>query len=166
MALKLPDFPAHLMVSNWVYKSSKLVDSKLHSASLCIRATLAAMCGMHVHTLSGKKKPDIEEICATKFHELVAALRTKYPDASVMEFVPYVTCKKLKKMTGNTVYRLSVKVRKMCTNSFGKLWQDSLGPDGLPPSGRSWEWVAQRVLIMLYREKKKDDRSLPVNQSK
>lgn len=90
------------------------------------------MCGMHVHTLSGKKKTDIEEICEVKFHELVVTLRTKYPDASVVEFVPYVTCKKLKKMSGNTIYRLSTNVRKICTNSFDKLWQDSLGPDGRP----------------------------------
>lgn len=164
MALKLPDFPIQLMASNWVYKENKVHDSKLHSASLCIRATLAAMCGMHIHSLSGKKKPDIEAICEAKYHELVAALKIKYPDASVVEFLPYVTMKKVKKISGHTIYRLSMNVRKICTNSFGKLWEDALGPDRLPPSGRSWEWVSQRVLVMLYREKKKDDRPLPANQ--
>ena len=83
------------MSSSWVYKVNKIDDSKLHAASLCVRATLLAMCGMHVHTLSGKKKVDIEDICEAKYHELVAALKLKYPDASIVEFVSYVTCKKV-----------------------------------------------------------------------
>ena len=77
------------------YKVSKVDDSKLHAASLCVRVTLSVMCGMHVHTLSGKKKVDIEEICESKYHEIVVSLKSKYPDVSVVEFVSYVTCKKV-----------------------------------------------------------------------
>ena len=31
-----------------------------------LKVTLCAMCGMHIHTLSGGKRTDVEEICPKK----------------------------------------------------------------------------------------------------
>ena len=162
--LVLPRFPTSLFDTRCVYGLNKKTDSKMFNDALCIKATFAAMLGKHIHTLSGKKRPDIEAICQKKYHELVDAAAAKYTDCEIVQFLPYVTMKKIKKLEGPTIYRLSQKVRSACTTSFNKFWEDCLGPDGIPPSGRQFEWVRMRVLVMLYRSFKKNSSSLPANQ--
>ena len=138
-------------------------DPKINPAAATIRATLTAMCGMHIHTLDGKRRHDIEIICEQKYHELVKSLENKYPEAVAMKQVAYTTAKKLKKMTGTAIYRLSQRVRKMCVNSYNIHWQACL-QDGQPSSGRSWHWVKMRVLVALFWEQNKNTEPLPSNQ--
>ena len=140
MAVKLSNFPVQLMVSNWVYKENKVHDSKLHSVSLTV-IVYSRYIGRHVrHARSytiGKKKTDIEAICEAKYHELVAALKIKYPDASVVEFLPYVTMKKVKKIVTIqfTDYpRTSGKFARIHLENCGKIRWAPIGC--LRPAGR------------------------------
>ena len=70
--LTLPLIPYKLLNRNWYYRK-KEENSKIYLSALALRALFASMVGMHVHTLSGKKREDIHLICETKYHELVAS---------------------------------------------------------------------------------------------
>lgn len=158
--LLLPTFDSRLLSENW--PNNRTHSAKLQIAALSIRCTLSAMCGMHVHTLSGKKKQDLWQICSVKYRELVSALQHKYPRASVGEYLPYVALTKLVPMTGEKVFRMAQAVRKECRNAYNPLWNSGL-VNGSPPSGKDWTWVRDRVLVLLYRKKKKDETSLRPN---
>ena len=125
------------------------------------RYTLSAMCGMHVHTTKPAKAEDVIDICGDKFKQLVIAFKTKYPNASVNQFLDWTTLTKLKKIEGKNVYAMSkqvrlcnmickkkclctcfaydlfftvfVQVRKVCVNDYNRFWESCLGPGGNLP---------------------------------
>ena len=160
LPLLLPTFDNCLLNENW--PNNRTHSGKLQVAALSIRATLSAMCGMHIHSLSAKKKQDLWQICAIKYVKLVRSLVQKYPRASVGEYLPYVALTKLVKMTGEKVFRMAQAVRKECRNSFDPLWKSAI-VNGQPPSGKDWTWVCKRTLVLLYRQKKKDPTPLQAN---
>ena len=160
IVVRLPAFDDRFLSPNW--PNNRTHSGKLQVAALSIRGTLSAMCGMHVNTMSGKKKQDIWEICARKYRQLVDELQHKYPDASVGEYLMYVALTKLSPMTGEKIFRMSQAVRKECRNVFNPLWNQAL-VNGFPPSGKDWEWVRKRTLILLHRQKKKDSTPLQPN---
>ena len=160
--LLLPNLNEELLSSTWRY-GRKQDDPKINAAVYSIKCIFAAMCGMHVHSQNGMKKADIWIVCETKYNELVRALRHKYPDCVAARFIGHTSNKLNKKITGDTIYRLSQHVRKTCVNSFNVHWKGSLDGD-VPPSGREWDWVRMRVLVILYREYTKNTQRLPENQ--
>lgn len=161
----LPDFPPCMLSRNW--GELKREDKpKLNTCCYSIRGTLSAMCGMHLHTTTPTKAPNVHAICLQKYNELTAAMRMKYPDASVNEFIDYVTINKFKKLKGEQIYKMGLSMKTMMLKQFLPLWNSCLDSNGNFPSGRSWEWVRDRVLIMLYRRSKKDLTPLPQNAGK
>ena len=164
MALSVPSLPPEILNTTW--RTSRKADKpKINAAVNSIKCTIASMCGIHIHTMSGMKKADIEIECESKYHAIVAALRLKYPDAVALHFIAHTNNKLIKLLDGNGIYRLSQRVRKTCVNSYNGHWLGSLD-SGIPPSGRSWNWVRMRVLVLLHRELKKNTSTLPANQGK
>ena len=160
--LSLPNLPVEMWSSNW-RPDRKADRPKINAAVYSLKCVFAAMCGMHIHTRSGMKRADIEMECEVKYHELIAAARLQHPDAVAVKFVAHTSNKCLKLMDGNGIYRLSQRVRKICVNSYNGHWLGSLD-GGIPPSGRMWNWVRMRVLVILYRELTKNTTNLPENQ--
>ena len=152
--LSLPKIPSELLNTNW-RTGHKLDSPKINNAALCLRALLANMCGIHLHKQPPMKKIDCEMRCETKYHELADSLLQKYPDSVGVQQIKFVDSKKIKRIEGHSIYRLSQVVRKTCVNSFNIMWDSCLDSNGDIPSGRDYEWVRQRVLVMLYRELKK-----------
>ena len=117
--LRLPHFHSNLLNSNWQQGRNRAEDSKINTAALSVRCSLAAMCGMHVHTTSGKKKHDVWAVYKAKYTELIRAMRHRYPDATVMEFIDWISYRKIKKkLNGQQIYRLSQVIRKACVNTY------------------------------------------------
>lgn len=162
--LSLPYIPQELLNKNWRV-GHKVDKTKINNAALCLKAFLSTMCGIHLHTQPPMKKVDCEVKCERKYTELVQAIRSKYPDAVALQQIDFVDSKKIKKLDGAGIYRLSQVVRKACVNSFNRLWDGCLD-NGNVPSGRGYDWVRQRVLVMLYRETKKITDPMPANQGK
>ena len=160
--LSLPALPSELLITTW-RPNNKKDAVKINTAALCMKTTLCAMCGMHVHTLNGMKREDIESICEAKYFELVNALKAKFRDAVVLQYVGHVDYKKIRQMQGSTIYRLSQNVRKICVNSYNVKWNSCLVNDQCP-SGRGWDWVRMRVLVQLWREANKNLDPMPSNQ--
>lgn len=159
--LRLPDFPNKILNETW--EKNRANAGKLNTAAYSVRCTLTAMCGMDVHKRKCMKKHDIWSCCKRTYIALVASMARKHPNAKVVEFVGHTALTKLAPMSGEKVFRMSQMVRKHCVNQFNPLWKSCLGPTGQPPSGKDWEWVRQRVLIMLYRQAKKDITPLEAN---
>ena len=160
--LVLPMFPDIMMNEHWRF-NNRVEKKKIHQCALSIRCTLAAMCGMHMHQNPQARSFDIHDICEHKYHELVQSLLTKCPNAKVCEFLTFTTLEKTKKMGGKNVWRMSQQVKKEICNRYNPMWQSCLSND-IPPSGRQWEWVRQRVLVLLWRALKKNTDPLPSNQ--
>ena len=59
---------------------------------------------------------------------------------------------------------MGMDVRADCVNQYNPLWKSCLDSSGFPPSGREWQWVADRVLVMMWRQKIKNQDPLPANQ--
>ena len=125
------------------------------------------MCGIHIHIRNGMKRSDIEMLLVwgkvPRIRRLAKALQQKYPDSIAVKFIAHTSNKRVKLFDGNGIYRLSQRVRKTCVNSYNGHWSSCLDND-IPPSGRSWDWVKMRVIVILYREWKKNTTSLPSNQ--
>ena len=66
------------------------------------------------HTLSVKKKVDIEVKYEDKYHDLVDEFKLKYIDVNVVDL------QKSSNMSDIAFYRFSHSVQKMCTNFYGK----------------------------------------------
>ena len=151
--LRLPAFPPGLLMPNW--KNNRADATKLNLAAYSIRCTLSAMCGMHVHTMGDMRKHDIFASCERNYLKLVAAMQNKYRDAAVVKYLGHTSLTKVAVMTGEKVFRMAQNTRKTIVNRFNPKWKACL-VNGQPPSGKNWEWVAKRVLIMLYHESKGD----------
>ena len=163
MSLRLPEFPSNLMNTTWIVQKRE-DRRKVVIAIASLRATMAAMCGMHVHTHPQMTSPQIHAVCLKKYFEVHAAMLVKYPDAVAVPYLKYTSLNKAKEIVGLSVYRLSQEIRKILVKQYNVLWQSCVGPDKLPPSGRSWEWVRKRVLVMMYRKLKKNEAPLPANE--
>ena len=158
----LPEFPPLLLTQGW--EINRTDKPKLNAAAYSIRSTFAAMAGMDLHSKSAKKGPDIHVTVRNAFNKLVEAMKTVYPDASVVQYIEYTTLNKLKKIEGRQIHRLGMEVRTACVNDFRPLWVSCLDSSGDPPSGRQWQWVADRVLVMLWRQKTKNKDPLSANE--
>ena len=164
MVCRLPEFPVKILNETW--QNDRSNGSKITLSALSIRCTLAAMCGMHVHKGPGKKKYDIWTCCADLYKQLTNAMKLAHPHASVIPFLDYTANTMVTRMDGEKVFRMSQLVRKECVNVFNPLWKSCLDDSGQPPSGKTWEWVRCRVLILLYRQAKKIETPLPQNAGK
>ena len=161
MIVNLPDFPEMLLNRNW--ERNRTGSPKLNTAAYSLRSTLAAMTCIHLNTTAPKKGPDVHRTCLIKYGELIAAMKVRYPDAAVIKYLDYSSLQQLKKLDGKQIYRMGLAVRTKVVNEFLPLWKSCLGPSGMSPSGRTFEWVMKRVLIMLYRRSKKNNDALPAN---
>ena len=160
--LRVPAFPPILMNTTWDV-GNRVGRKKIQVAALSIRSTLSAMCGMHVHTTPTATSFQQHAICLEKYKKLLVAMENKYPEASVVPFLKYTSLTKNKEFAGLSIYRMSQQVRTTIAKEYNTLWTSSLGPDKIPPSGRTFEWVRKRVLIMLWRKGKKDNRPMSAN---
>ena len=80
----------------------------MNSCAYCLRSLIAAMSSMHLYTLSPKKGPDCHAIVLRKYMDIVMAMRTKYPDAAVMQYLEYVSLNKLKKVRRQTDLQVGI----------------------------------------------------------
>ena len=106
MALSVPSLPPEILNTTW--RTSRKADKpKINAAVNSIKCTIASMCGIHIHTMSGMKKADIEIECESKYHVIVTI-----------------------------EVSLSQCVRKPCVNSYNGHWIGTLH-NGIPTPGRS-----------------------------
>ena len=118
----LPKFDATMLNEVWNANRNKAEHSKINKCAKSIKATLAAMCGIHIHTQSATKKTDIEIMAEEKYAQLLQVFKTAYPSAAVTPFLNFATMKRIKSMDGSSVYRLSQKVRCTMVNDLNVLW--------------------------------------------
>lgn len=160
-SLSLPEFHRKLLNEDWT--AQRATSGKLNVALYSVRATLAGMCGMHVAKMPTMKKHQCWREVLKVYLDLVTAFRDRYPDAAVNEFIGHTSTTKITPMDGEKVWRMHCAVRKEIVNVYNPVWKSCLGPNGTPPSGKSWEWVRKRTLILIYRNGKKDDSPLAAN---
>ena len=158
--LKFPTFPSQILYTGWA--SHRRTDRKLLGIAVqCIRCTFAAMCAMNIHAAAPEIKLDCHNVCATKFQKLVEIFNNVHKNASAGPFLTKTTLTGLRPVTGKSVWTIAKEVRRTLVNNYNRKWENNLGPDGQPPSGRSFQWVANKVLVQLFRARNKIDETLP-----
>ena len=163
--LRIPAFPPEILLPNW--RNNRADSSKLNTAAYSIRCTLASMCGMHVHRTGDKRKHDIWACCEEVYGRLLRAMQHRHGEAAVIKYLGHTSLTMVAKMTGEKIFRMSQNTGKTIVNRFNPKWRACLDSNGQPPSGKNWEWVRNRVLVMLYHESKGDnDTTLAANEGK
>ena len=158
----LPDLPVQLLQHIWRPRS-RADRPKINAAVASIKCIFSSLCAIHLQEIRAFTRAEIHKLCESKYRELVANLKQRYPTAVAAQFLLYSTSKRKKLMTGQQIYRLAKQVRAKFLNSYNDHWLGSLD-EGVPPSGHDWDWVRMRVLVILYRELKKNSTNLPENQ--
>ena len=161
--IRLPDFPKKILNSDW--SNNRHESFKLNISAYNTRATFSAMCAMHVNTLGTMKAQDCHSEALKAWTKLVTAFKRKYPDATVGKYLGFTSLNKITPMDGEKIWRMACQTRPEINNVFNPVWLSCLS-NGKLPSGKDWEWVRKRTLILLYRRATKDETPLAPNEGK
>ena len=114
------------------------------AATGSIKYLFISMCAVHVFGKDSMIKPSLERIVQVKYHKLAQSFVNQNPNTVIGRHLNKVNRSSAELMSGKTVFAAAGRIRKELSSNFTPIWKSCLVGDGLPPSGKDWEWVRKK----------------------
>ena len=147
--LRLPSIPNFLLNEEW--GSDRKTAPLLGYALKTVKYLFYAMCAIHVHGKDSMATASILRLVQNKYRKLCDSFTTKYPNAVIGPFLKRLNRTTQELVNGKSVWAAAGRVRKSISAEYTPVWKSCLDNGGLP-SGRDWDWVRKRTLVLLFRK--------------
>ena len=85
------------------------------------------------------------------FRKLCSSFTSKYPNAVIGPFLIRTNRTTQEEVNGKSIWAAAGRIRKQISGEYTPIWNSCLD-NGAPPSGRDWDWVRKRTLVLVFRK--------------